>query len=136
MSVSEMDNSFNRLMVEIVGATRTANLPLSVVHFNQIVFADATVHVATDNGVFNSKDGVVWNVITGKVGESIIIKSLATAEGAVYGANDDGIYYLEKETGTWEQIVPEIPDAVTSLVVDRDAFYVGTEHRGVLRFER
>ena len=115
---------------------RTSNLPLSVAHFNQIVFADATVHVATDKGVFNSKDGVVWNPITDKAGESIIIKSLATAKDAVYGANDDGIYHLEKGTGTWEQIVPEIPDAITSLVVDRDAFYVGTEHRGVLCFER
>ena len=114
----------------------TSNLPLSIGHFNQIVFADATVHVATDKGVFSSKDGVVWNATTDKAGENVIVKSLATAEGAVYGANDDGIYHLEMETGTWEQIVPEIPDAITSLVVDRDAFYVGTEHRGVLRFER
>ena len=113
----------------------TSNLPLSVEHFNQIVFADATVHVATDKGVFNSIDGVVWNAITDKAGENIIIKSLAVAEDAVYGANDDGIYHLEKETGIWEQIVPEIPDAITSLVVNEDMFYVGTERRGVLRFE-
>ena len=113
----------------------TSNLPLSVEHFNQIVFVDATVHVATDKGVFNSIDGVVWNAITDKAGESVIIKSLATAEDGVYGANDDGIYHLEKETGTWEQIVPEIPDAITALVVDGDTFYVGTERRGVLRFE-
>ena len=115
---------------------RTSHLPLPVAHFNQIVFADATVHAATDRGVFSSKDGAVWNAITGKAGESIIIKSLAPAENTVYGANDDGIYHLEIETGTWEQIVPEIPDVITSLVVDGDAFYVGTEHRGVLRFER
>ena len=115
---------------------RTSSLPQSVKHFNQIVFADAMVHVATDKGVFNSIDGVVWHAITDKAGESIIIKALATAEDAVYGASDDGIYHLEKETGTWEQIVPEIPDAITSLVVDGDAFYVGTEHRGVLRLER
>ena len=114
----------------------TSHLPLSVAHFNQIVFADATVHVATDKGVFSSKDGVVWNAITDEAGESVIIKSLAPAENTVYGANDDGIYRLEKEAGVWEQIVPEIPDAITSLVVDGDAFYVGTEHRGVLRFER
>ena len=115
---------------------KTANLPLPVVSFNQIVFADATVHVATDRGVFSSKDGVVWHTITDNAGESIIIKALATTEDTVYGANDDGIYQLEGETGTWEQIVPEIPDAITSLVVDKDAFYVGTEHRGVLRLER
>ena len=115
---------------------RTSNLPQSVEHFNQIVLADATVHVATDKGVFNSIDGVVWNAIIDKAGASVIIKALATAEDTIYGANDDGIYHLETETGTWEQIVPEIPDTITSLVVDRDAFYVGTEHRGVLRLER
>ena len=115
---------------------RTPNLPLSVERFNQIVFVNTTVHVATDRGVFSSKDGVAWNGITDKTGETVIIKSLATTGNAVYGANDDGIYHLEKETRTWEQIVPEIPDAITSLVVDGDAFYVGTEHRGVLRLER
>ena len=114
----------------------TSHLPLSVEHFNQIVFANATVHVATDKGVFSSKDDVVWNIITDKAGESVIIKSLATAEDAVYGANADGIYHLEKETRTWEQIVPEIPDPITSLVVDGNTFYVGTEHRGVLCLER
>ena len=114
----------------------TENLPQSVEHFNQIVFADSTVHVATDKGVFNSIDGAVWNTTTDKAGKTVIIKSLAAAEDVVYGANDDGIYQLEKKTGTWEQIVPEIPDAITSLVVDGDTFFVGTEHRGVLRLER
>ena len=115
---------------------RTSNLPQSVERYNQIVITDSTVHVATDKGVFNSIDGVVWHTITDKAGESVIIKSLATAEHAVYGANDNGIYHLEKEIGTWEQIVPEIPDTVTSLIVDGGTFYVGTEHRGVLRLER
>ena len=114
---------------------RTSNLPLPVEQFNQIVFADLTVYVATDKGVFNSIDGVVWRTITDKAGANVIIKSLATARDAVYGANDDGIYHLEKETVTWEQIVPEIPAAITSLVVDGDTFFVGTEHRGVLRLE-
>ncbi len=114
----------------------TSNLPMSVEDFKQIVIADTTVHVATDKGVFNSIDGVNWNTITDNAGKVIIIRSLVPADDAVYGANDDGIYHLEKETGTWEQIIPEIPDAITSLVVNRDTFYVGTEHRGVLRFER
>lgn len=114
----------------------TSNLPQSVKHFNQIVCTDSTVHVATDKGVFNSIDGVVWNTITDKAGETVIIKSLATAADDVYGANNNGIYHLEKKAGTWEQIVPEIPDAITSLIVDEDTFFVGTEHCGVLRFER
>ena len=114
----------------------TPHLPLSVAHFNQIVFADATVHVATDNGVFNSKDGVAWRVLADKTGEPVIIKSLATAGGSVYGASDEGIYHLQSGTDTWEQVAPEISEDVTSLAVNENTFYVGTEHRGVLRFKR
>ena len=113
----------------------TFNLPLSVEYFKEIVFAGATVHIVTDKGVFSSIDGANWRALTDRAGECIAIKSLATTEDTVYGANDDGIYHLEQETGTWKQIVPEIPDAITSLVVDEDTFYIGTERRGVLRFK-
>ena len=114
----------------------TSHLPLPVAHFNQIISADATVHVATDKGVFGSKDGVGWNVLTAQTGETVIIKSLATAGNAIYGANDAGIYRLKSETDTWEQVAPEISGIVTSLVVDENTFYVGTEQRGVLCFKR
>ena len=114
----------------------TPHLLLSIERFDQIVFADATVHVATDKGVFNSKDGVVWNVLTDQKGEPIIIKSLATASNSVYGANDGGIYRLQSDTETWEQVAPEISGIVTSLVVDEGTFYVGTERQGVLCFKR
>ena len=114
----------------------TSNLPMFVEHFIQIAFVDATVHVATDKGVINSKDGVVWNMLTDKTGEPVIIKSLAAAGDSIYGANDEGIYHLQSDTDTWEQVAPEISGIVTSLVVDKDMFYVGTERRGVLRFER
>ncbi|MDE0398924.1 MAG: sigma-70 family RNA polymerase sigma factor [Candidatus Poribacteria bacterium] len=114
----------------------TSNLPLSIERFDQIVFTDATVHIATDKGVFNSKDGVVWNLLIDQTGEPVIIKSLATASGSVYGANDDGIYRLQSETDTWEQVAPEISGIGTSLVVDENTFYVGTEQRGVLCFKR
>jgi len=114
----------------------TPHLPLSIEHFDQIVFADATVYIATDKGVFNSKDGVVWNVLTDQTGEPVIIKSLTTAGNSVYGANDDGIYRLQSDTDTWEQVAPELSGIVTSLVVDENTFYVGTEQRGVLCFKR
>ena len=96
----------------------TSNLPQPVEQFNQIVLTDSKVHVATDKGVFNSTDGVVWHSISDKAGGLVAIKSLAKSENTVFGANDDGIYQLEKKTGTWEQIVPEIPDTITSFVVD------------------
>ncbi len=114
----------------------TSNLLLSVEHFEEIVFAGSTVHVATDKGVFNSKDGIDWRLLTDKTGEPVIIKSLATAGDSVYGANDEGIYRLQSDTDTWEQVAPELSGIVTSLVVDENMFYVGTEQRGVLCFKR
>ena len=114
----------------------TSSLPLSIEHFKEIIFTGSTVYVATDKGVFNSKNGATWDVLTDETGEHIIIKSLATIADSVYGANDEGIYYLQSETNTWKQVAPEISGVVTSFVVDEDTFYVGTEHRGVLRFER
>ena len=114
----------------------TSGFPLSVEHFEDIVFAGSTVYIATDKGVFNSKDGVISDVLTDETGEHIIIKSLSTIGNSVYGANDEGIYHLQGETNTWKQIAPEISGIVTSLVVDENMFYVGTERRGILRFER
>ena len=114
----------------------TPNLPLTIRHFMQVVFVGSKVHVATDKGVINSKDGVDWRGLADETGESVIIKSLATVGDSVYGANDDGIYRLQSDNDTWEQVAPEISGIVTSLVVDENTFYVGTEHGGVLRFER
>ena len=114
----------------------TLGLPLSVEYFEEIVFAGSTVYIATDKGVFYAKDGVISDVLTDETGEHIIIKSLSTIGNSVYGANDGGIYHLQGETDTWKQIAPEISGIVTSLVVDENMFYVGTERRGVLRFER
>ena len=114
----------------------TPNLPVSVEHFREIVFTGSTVYVASDKGVFNSKDGVVWSVLADATGAPVIIKSLTTTGDSVYGANDDGIYHLQSDTNTWEQVAPEVSGVVTSLVVDEDMFYVGTERQGVLCFKR
>ena len=80
--------------------------------------------------------GVVWSILADGTGAPITIKSLATLGDSVYGSNDAGIYRLQSDNETWEQVAPEISGVVTSLVVDEDMFYVGTEQRGVLRFER
>lgn len=114
----------------------TGNLPQSVLHYKQIVFTDSTVYVATDKGVFNSDDGIVWRTITDKEDTSLIIECLDATENTVYGANEKGIFYFQKEIGIWEQIVPEIPDTITCLVVKSDTFYVGSERSGVLRINR
>ncbi len=114
----------------------TPNLPFSVEHFKEIILADSTVYIATDKGVICSKDGINWNVLTDKTKEPVVIKSLAMVDNSIYGANDAGIYRLQRDIDIWEQVAPEMSGVVTSLVVDKDMFYVGTERRGVLRFER
>ena len=108
MSVSGMDISCNRWMAEIVGTTGQQTCPSQLSTSIKLFLQMRQCMSQPNKGVFTSIEGVVWNAFTDKAGASVIIKALATAEDAVYGANDDGIYHLEKETGTWEQIVPEI----------------------------
>ena len=51
----------------------------------------------------------------------------------LYGlTKNTSIYRLKNNV--WEQVVSEIPDNVTSLAVDGDTLYVGTENRGMLHF--
>ena len=52
MLVSGMGICYNRLMGGDTWNDMTPNLPLSVEHFKEIIFAGSTVHVATDKGVF------------------------------------------------------------------------------------
>ena len=108
----------------------TANLPLRFKHFNDIVFADSTVYVATDAGVLTSEDGDHWGVITDKEGTHIAIDQITADATTVYGAGDGGVYRLNNR-GTWEKIAPEVPDNVTSFVINGDRLYIATEHRGM-----
>ena len=52
----------------------------------------------------------------------------------VYGVSKTGIYRLENENGTWKQVASEVPERVSSLAVDRNVLYVGTQNSGVLHF--
>ena len=108
----------------------TANLPLRFERFNEIRFAGSTVYVATDAGVLTSVDGEHWDVITDKEGAYTLIDQIAAARMTVYGAGDGGVYRLNSH-GEWEQISPEVPDSVTSLVINGDRLYIATEHRGM-----
>ena len=108
----------------------TANLPLRFKHFNEIVFAGSTVYVATDTGVLTSEDGEHWGVVTDTAEEQIVIDRMAVAGMKVYGAGAGGVYRLNNRK-SWEQISPEVPDSVTSLVINSDRLYIATEHRGM-----
>ena len=111
----------------------TPALPFPVKTFKEIVFAGSTVYVATDAGIITSDDGRDWHIVTDSEGTNLIMEKLTVDGTTVYGVTKKtGIYRLE--SGTWKQIVSEIPDSVTSLAVDGDTLYVGTENRGMLHF--
>ena len=104
----------------------TPTLPLFFTAFNEIVFAGSTVYVATDEGVLASRTGMHWRVIT----DDVVIDRFAVNALTVYGAGDTGVYRLGIH-GKWEQVSPDVPGKVLSLVVDRDRLYVATEQRGM-----
>lgn len=106
----------------------TSSLPLRFTHFNEIIFVGTTVYVATDKGVLSLQPGEYWDVITDKTGTPIVIDRFAVNGTTVYGAGDTGVYRLE---GEWQQISPEVPGKVVSLIVSNDRLYIATEQRGL-----
>ena len=91
------------------------------------------MYVATDAGIITSDDGKNWKSVTDSEGTNLIMEHLAVDGITLYGVTEKtGIYRLE--SGTWKQIVSEIPDGVTSLAVNGDTLYVGTENSGMLHF--
>ena len=115
----------------------TPALPFPVKAFKDIVFVGSTVYVATDEGVVTSSDGKQWQAVTDSEGTALNIDKLTVDGIALYGVTKrTAAYYgvtnfYRLESGTWQQIAPEVSDRITSLVVDGDTLYVGTEDRGM-----
>ena len=105
----------------------TPILPLRFTRFEEIIFAGATVYVATDEGVLASQSGEHWRVLTDEMGERPVIDRFAVNHTNVYGAGDTGVYRLG-DRGRWHQISPSVPDEVDSLVVSNDRLYIATQH--------
>ncbi len=111
----------------------TPAIPFTVKEFKDIVITGSTVYVATDAGIITSDGGKQWDTITEKDGTNLIMEHLAVDGTTLYGVTQKtGIFRLEN--GTWEQVVPEIPDKVTSLAIDGKTVYVGTEYNEVFHF--
>ena len=108
----------------------TPSLPLRFTRFNEIVFVNATVYVATDKGVLTSQNREHWHVIANRVGERIVIDKFAVDGTTVYGTGDTGLYRLDTRR-KWEQMLPSVPDTVISLVVNKDKLYIATQSRGM-----
>ncbi len=111
----------------------TPAMPFIVKSFKDIVFAGPTVYVATDTGIITSDDDRTWRVVTDAKGSNLVMEHLAADGATVYGVTKDTSIY-RMENGAWKQVVSEIPDNVTSLAVDGDTLYVGTEYNEVLHF--
>ena len=114
----------------------TKDLAFPFGHFKEIVFAGATVYVSTDMGIMRSSNNETWNAITNADGNRLIMDRIAVDGTTVYGVRDSGIYQVDHQTSTWEQIVPELPHTALSFAIDGDTFYIGTKQNGVLRFQR
>ena len=108
----------------------TPILPLYFTRFNEIVFAGSTVYVATDTGVLTSQNGESWRVLTDGMGTRIVVDRFAVDGTAVYGAGDTGAYRLDTR-GRCEQISPNMPDKVISLVISNDRLYIATQQHGI-----
>ena len=104
----------------------TLTLPLRFTHFKDIVFAGASVYVATDNGVVASRTGENWRVLTDGIGTRIVIDKFAVDGTMVYGAGDAGGYRLNTRT-QWEQISSEVPNTISDLVIANDKLYSATD---------
>ena len=112
----------------------TQDLPFSFTAFNALTFAGSTLYVATDKGTAYSSDGVNWHATTDTESDLLVMDKLAVEGTTVYGVTEQHVYQVKEKASTWEQITPEIPDAVFSLAVDGNVLYVGTASSGVLRF--
>ena len=113
----------------------TTDLPFCFTYFKDIVFADTTVYLITDQGVMNSRDAVNWNALTDTEGNRVPIVRIAVDGDSVYGVGSQGIYRIDPQTDTWIQLSPDVPYKVTAFAVDGDMLYIGTRHRGVLRLQ-
>lgn len=114
----------------------TPNLAFSFGYFKEMLFADSTVYVSTDEGVMCSRDGETWLTLTSADRNRCVMDRIAVDGITVYGVCDSGVYQVDNQTNTLEQIAPKLPHTATAFAVDSNTFYIGTKQNGVLRFQR
>ena len=114
----------------------TENLAFPFTYFKNILFLGSTVYVSTDVGVMSSLNGEVWHALTNTDRDTLLIDRIAADDSTLYGVCDSGVYRVDDQTNTWKQVASEVPYAAISLAIDGNMLYIGTEHSGVLRFQR
>ena len=113
----------------------TANLAFPFGYFKDVLFGGGTVYVSTNMGVMRSRDGGTWYMLTDIDGNRPVMDRITVDGITVYGVCDGGVYWVDNQTNTWEQIAPELPHTATSFAVNSNTFYIGTQQNGVLRFQ-
>ena len=108
----------------------TSSLPLRFTRFNDIVFVESTLCVATDNGVMVSQTGEKWYVLTDNAEERPIINRFAVDGSKVYGISDAGVYRLDARN-RWKLISTEVPDEIISLAITNDRLYSVVDRQGI-----
>ncbi len=114
----------------------TQSLAFPFAYYKDILFVGSTLYISTDAGVMRSREGETWHALTDTDGCPLLMDQIATDGSTLYSVCASGVYQVDSRTNTWKQIAPEIPYTVTSLAVDRNTLYVGTEHNGIFRFQR
>ena len=114
----------------------TQSLAFPFAYFKDIVFVGSTLYISTDAGVMGSHDGEKWCTLTDIDGYPLLMDQIVTDGSTLYGVCASGVYQVDTQTDRWRQIAPEIPYTVTSLAIDSNTLYVGTEHNGLFRFQR
>ncbi len=90
-------------------------------------------HVAEERAKTAKDGGKNWRTVIDTDGTNLIMEHLAVDGASLYGiTNTIGVYRLE--SGSWEQIVSEIPNHITSLAIEGNTLYVGTANNGMLHF--
>jgi len=112
----------------------TADLPFDVERFKEIVFVGETVYVATDKGVASSANGVDWETITDTQGNLLVVDRFAVDKSSLYGLSKNIVYQLTEKSETWRQVTTEITQSVSTIEVDGNTVYVGTQGQGVYRY--
>ena len=109
----------------------TSTLPIRVAYFKEITFADSTICLATDKGVFISQTGEHWQFITDKTGMPTVIDRFAVdGTTTIYGVSDSGAYRLDADS-KWALLSSEVPSRIQSLVTGNGRLYVGTRDHGM-----
>ena len=114
----------------------TESLAFPFAYFKDIVCLGPTVYISTDAGVMRSREVENWHALTDTYGCILLMDRIATEGSTLYGVCGSGVYQVNTQTNRWRQIAPEMPYTTTSLAVDGNTLYVGTEHNGIFRFQR